>query len=228
MLRKRLQEIQEEYPFKKLNECVYDALYQSIIDLSLAPGSVLSETTLADQMGLSRTPVRNALFQLQSVGLITQNKGQAFQVTPLQRDDCQRLMEVRAIIEGNAAFLAAERSTERERRGIKSSLNAYIEAYKAWNIGSIVDSDHRFHQLVVAASHNELLSELYDHIAPRVLHYRFYLFHQAEESVLRPIMGISVRHHQAVYHALDMGFSGAAKECMEKDISGMVDIMSNW
>lgn len=228
MLMERLQVIQAKNPFQNLSESVYDLLCQSIIDLSLAPGSSLSETALSEELGLSRTPVRNALMKLQSVGLIMQTKGQAFQIAPIQRDDCQSLMEVRTIIEGQAAYWAAERITEQEGKRLKESLKAYVQSYRDWNINSMVESDHHFHKLVIDAAHNDLLRDMYDMISPRVLHYRYFLFHKTDEKLLRPIMGGSVRHHQALWNAIEMGFSGAAKECMEKDIAGMVDIMGYW
>ena len=91
VLGRRFRIFQEEHPFDSLNDIVYTTLYHSIIDLSLLPGSPLSETGLAEQMGVSRTPVRNALIRLLSHGLIVQNKGQAFEVAEISKQDCREL-----------------------------------------------------------------------------------------------------------------------------------------
>ncbi len=228
MLRQRLQIYQNEHPFQNLNEGVYDVLYESIIDLSLLPGSALSETALAEEMGVSRTPVRSALFRLRALGLITQKKGQAFQVAEIQKNDCRELMEARLAIEGQAAWRAAERANENDRRQMNDCMAAYLEAFKAWDIDGMVESDHLFHQIIVTAAHNPVLTELYARLSPRVLHYRHYLFHRAGEKSLRPVMGASVRNHRAVCNAVNLGFPSMARECMEQDISGMPDIMDNW
>lgn len=228
MLRKRFESFQAEHPFDNLNEIVYSTLYSSIIDLSLVPGVSLSETAIADQMGVSRTPVRNALTKLLSIGLVVQNKGQAFQVAEIQKDECRELMEARLSIEAQCAFWAADRAKEADLKALDNAMADYTRAFDMWDIDQMVESDHRFHQTIVLAAHNRTLMELYHNISPRVLHYRYYLFHQASKAALRPIMGMSVRHHQAIYNAIKLGFSAAARECMEKDVSGMLDIVGNW
>ena len=228
MLNRQFQRSLDEHPFNNFNESVYDALYRSIINLSLLPGSALSETAIAEQMGVSRTPVRNALIRLQTVGLVVHNKGQAFQVAEIQKNACRELMEARLAVEGHCACLAAERATEEDLRELNRFMGAFLKAYRTWDIDNMVANDHQFHQSIVTASHNSILADLYARISPRVLHYRHYLFHRAEKQVLRPIMGSSLRHHQAACNAIKLGFPTIARECMEKDISGMPEIMSNW
>ena len=110
MLKQRLDACMEEHPFYNLNEAIYAVLCRSIIDLSLAPGEVLSETALAKDLSVSRSPVRDALLRLQSDGLVTQSKGQSFQVASIDKAECRELMEARLAIEGQAAFWAAERA----------------------------------------------------------------------------------------------------------------------
>ena len=147
MLRKRFESFQAEHPFDNLNEIVYSTLYSSIIDLSLVPGVNLSETAIADQMGVSRTPVRNALTKLLSIGLVVQNKGQAFQVAEIEKDECRELMEARLSIEAQCAFWAADRAREADLKSLDKAMADYTRAYDMWDIDQMVESDHRFHQL---------------------------------------------------------------------------------
>jgi len=228
VLSKRFRQSLDEHPFNNFNANVYDTLYRSIINLNLPPGSELSETVIAEQIGVSRTPVRNALIRLQAVGLVVHTKGRAFQVAEIQKSACKELMEARLSVEGHCACLAAERATEKDICELAGFMSAFYKAYRAWDIDNMVANDHQFHQSVVTAAHNSILTDLYARISPRVLHYRHYLFHRAEEHALRPIIGASIRHHQAVCNAIKMGFPSIAGECMEKDISGMPDIMGNW
>lgn len=228
MLKERLNKNLTDNPFFNLKEAVYQLLYHSIIDLSLEPGSSLSETVLSKQLEISRTPIRNALMRLQDDGLVIQNKGCSFYVASIRKEDCQQLMEARLAIEGQAAYWSAERTTPRDLECMEKSLNGYITACRAWQIPAMVENDHAFHQEIIDASCNQVISDIYRQISPRVLHYRYFLFNQATKEILAPIMANSAKQHQAVFNAIRLGFGTVAKERIERDISGMLDIVGNW
>lgn len=228
MLKQQLENNLRNNPFLNLNEAVYNVLYRNIINLTLEPGSSLSETSLAKEFEISRTPIRNALMQLQENGLVIQDKGRAFYVASIKKEDCKQLMEARLAIEGQAAYLAAERFSDEDLSRLKECLAGYLDACKNWNIDEMVHNDHEFHQVIIDASRNSFIKDIYQHLAPRVLHYRYFLFNQAVEDVLVPIMSASARQHQSIYHAIRFGFAITARECIEKDISGMSEIVKNW
>lgn len=228
MLKDRLNKKITDNPFFNLTEAVYQLLYHSIIDLTLEPGSSLSETALAKQLSVSRTPIRNALMRLQKDGLVIQNKGHSFYVASIRKDDCRQLMEARLTIEGQAAYWSAERASERDLECMEKSLDGYVAACRAWQIPAIVENDHAFHQEIIDASYNQVIVDIYRQIAPRVLHYRHFLFNQTTKEILVPIMATSAKQHQAIFNAIRLGFGTVAKECIERDISGMLNIVSNW
>ena len=228
MLKKRLDAIMTEHPFCILNEGIYETLCQSIIDLTLTPGESLSETALAKELSVSRSPVRNALLRLQSDGLVTQSKGQAFQVAAIRKEDCRELMEARIPIEGQAAFWAAERSNAADLAKMEASIQVYLRACKVWDVGKMVDSDHRFHQEMINAAKNPVIAEIYGQISPRILHYRHFLFTQVPRETVAPIMASSGKQLRAAYDAIRLGFAGMAKERIERDIAGMLDIVGHW
>ena len=228
MLKAELKKEFEENPFLNLNDAVFRLLYRSIIHLQLKPGSALSETALAKDLELSRTPIRNALLQLQKMGLVQREKGQSFLIAPLEKTECQQLMEARLAIEGYAAYLAAERLTPQQLEQLSDCMKAYREAFANWDVEAIVKHDHAFHQTMIDAAHNAFLSDTYRSLEPRVLHYRHFLFAHQEKGTIEPIMRESLRHHEAIYHAVKLGFSTVARDRMERDISGMVDIVKTW
>ena len=228
MLKKRLDTIMTEYPFYNLNEAVYETLYQSIIDLTLPPGESLSETALAKDLSVSRSPVRSALLRLHSDGLVTQTKGRSFQVAAIRKENCRELMEARLAIEGQAAFWAAERAGTADIAKMEASMKDYLRACKAWDIGKMVDSDHRFHQEMINAAKNPAIAEIYAQISPRILHYRHFLFSQVPKETVAPIMANSGKQLRAAYDAIRLGFGGMAKERIERDIAGMLDIVGHW
>lgn len=228
MLKKRLDTIMTEHPFYNLNEAIYETLCRSVIDLTLAPGESLSETALAKELSVSRSPVRNALLRLQSDGLVTQSKGQSFQVAAIRREDCRELMEARIAIEGQAAFWAAERASAENLKVMEASMKDYLRACEAWDIGKMVNSDHRFHQEMINAAHNAAIAEIYAQLSPRILHYRHFLFTQVPKETVAPIMTGSGKQLRAAFDAIRLGFGGMARERIERDIAGMLDIVSHW
>lgn len=228
MLKKHLDAIMTKHPFYNLNEGIYETLCQSIIDLTLAPGQTLSETALSNQLSVSRSPVRNALLRLQSDGLVTQTKGQSFQVAAISKEDCRELMEARIAIEGQAAFWAAERATPEDLAGMEASIKGYLRACQAWDVGKMVDCDHRFHQEMINTAKNTVIAEIYSQISPRILHYRHFLFTQVPRETVAPIMVGSGKQLHAAYDAIRLGFAGMARERIEHDIAGMLDIVGHW
>lgn len=227
-MKSKLREVTEQNPFINLGDSVYTILYQSIIRLEIPPDASLSDTILARKLEISRTPIRNALLRLQNDGLLIQSKGQSFRVAPLEKSECRHLMESRLAIEGQAAFWAAERITKEQLKRLKELLDGYVSACCSWEPDGIIENDHAFHQTIVDAAHNPFLTGSYHQISPRVLHYRFFLFRQTKRDLLEPIIGISVRHSQSVFNAIRLGFNDIARDQLERDISGMMDIVGGW
>ena len=123
-------------PLVHLWDAVYEILYQKIICLDIEPGASLSDTLLAKELGISRTPIQNALLRLQDDGLVIQTRGHAFCVKALKKAGCQQLMEARMAIEGQAAYLAAERITGKNLSLLQESLDGFEDALRTIMLGS--------------------------------------------------------------------------------------------
>ncbi len=227
-LKERLKSITDGNPFAHLGDAVYETLYRSIIRLEIPAEASLSETALAKVLDVSRTPVRDALLRLQEEGLLVRGKGASFIAAPLKKEECRHLMEVRLAIEGQAAFWAAERISPEQENRLKTLQAQYEVACAAWDTDAMVENDHAFHQLIVDAAGNPYLSDLYRQISPRVLHYRYFLFRRMDREDVGQTLEGSVRHHRSVMHAVRLGFGGLAREQLERDISGMMDIAGTW
>lgn len=217
-----------ENPFTHLGDAVYSLLYKSIIRMDIPDDELISDTALAKELNISRTPVHNALIRLQDDGLIIKSSGQGFRIASLKEDECRYIMEVRLAIEGQAAMRAAERITDKQLRKLDELSEEYSKACDVWDVDSIIESDHGFHQLIVDSSDNPILKDIYRQISPRVLHYCYYLFRKSGRDTLEPIMKLSVRHHQSVKNAVRLGFSDTAQKQIERDIYGMTDIIGSW
>lgn len=134
------------------------------------------ETTLATQLGVGRSTMREAIRQLSGRGVLTARQGAGVFVISLEvpedwdvvlrRADILSVIEARIAIETEAAALAAERRTPADLRAIRRSL-AHRRTHRA-AIEELVDADTAFHRSIVVAAHNSILIELFDDFTPRL------------------------------------------------------------
>jgi DNA-binding GntR family transcriptional regulator len=132
-----------------------------IVSLELAPGDPIREPDLTAQLGIGRTPIREALRRLALERLVEVFPRRGMVVTTVDVRDLARLCEVRAVLEPEAARLAAERATKPDLEEI----NALIEELRdprRRDDRALIDLDERIHRAVYRTSHNQLLEETLD------------------------------------------------------------------
>jgi DNA-binding GntR family transcriptional regulator len=228
MLKAALDAIMEQNPFARIGDSVYQVLYEAIVGLSLTPGTVLSETALAKELDVSRTPIRSTFAHLAGEGLLESGSGQSFTVAGFKKDESRQLMEVRIPLEAQAAYLAAGRISTKQLSELEEHMKDFSCAFDDWNIKAMVTADSAFHQIIVDAADNRFIADLYRQLTPRITHYRNFLYNKAPKEQLMPLMGGSVRIHRAVCNAVRLGFADEARNCMERDIAGMSSIIGLW
>ena len=166
---------------QSLADKAYHAIRDLIVSLELAPGAVIDERALVDELGMSRTPVREALMRLAQEQLVEVYPRRGMFVTSVDVRDLARLSEVRAALEPEAARLAAERATEAER----ADLAALADAIDAGS-DDLMALDGRIHRAVYRAAHNDLLAgtlEQYYVLALRIWSIAGERAHELEEAV---------------------------------------------
>jgi len=134
------------------------------------------ETTLAPQLGVGRSTVREAIRQLAGRGILSSRQGSGVYVTALdapedweqvlRRADIATVIEARTAIEVEAATVAATRRTPSDLRAIRKALEG--RSVPGQSIEEHVDADMALHRAIVVAAHNEVLTELFDGFVPRV------------------------------------------------------------
>lgn len=100
---------------RKVTDWVYEELKNAIVDLRLAPGEPLREATLADRLGVSKTPIREALTRLEQEGLVETTSFKGAVVTRYSREDLIEIYELRELLENAAVRAAAQSMTEQDR-----------------------------------------------------------------------------------------------------------------
>jgi len=135
-------------------DLAYRRIRAVVLSGELAPGTKLRQVELAERLGISRTPVREALLRLSAEGLVEPLANRGFRVADLGIDAVLRRLEVRAILEPRIAGLAARRRTESDLE----SLNAAIVSEKqATNGIAAHDASREFHVALARAAHNDEL-----------------------------------------------------------------------
>ena len=137
---------------QSLADKAYHEIRGLIVSLELAPGAVIDERDLIERLGIGRTPVREALRRLAHERLVEVYPRRGMFVTGVDVRQLARLSEVRAVLEPEAARLAAERATDEDR----ARLDALLGELDAGG-SELMQLDERIHRAVYRAAHNDLL-----------------------------------------------------------------------
>lgn len=157
--------------YKPLREIVFESMREAIIGGVLKPGERLMEIQLAEEMGVSRTPVREAIRKLELEGFVVMIPRKGAYVAGVSLKDVADVFEIRSALEGLAAGLAAERVTEDELEQMERAL-LYQGGEDEPNLEQIVESDTDFHALVYKASRNERLILILANLREQIQRFR--------------------------------------------------------
>ena len=149
---------------KSRSEFVYQQVLEAISEGRFRPGMRLGEEEIAQRLGVSRTPVREALRRLQTRGLLTVGAGRSMVVVELSTRQVHELYAMREILEGSAARFAATHANATDLLLLRQAHQKFMDA---WNRPQdLVPLNRRFHQAIYEAAHNEYLTRalngLYD------------------------------------------------------------------
>jgi DNA-binding GntR family transcriptional regulator len=141
-----------------LADQAYFAIRSLIVSLELAPGDPIREPELTAKLGIGRTPVREALRRLALERLVEVYPRRGMFVTTVDVRDLARLCEVRAVLEPEAARLAAERATKPDLEEINALIEELLDGRRR-DDRALIDLDERIHRTIYRTSHNQLLEE---------------------------------------------------------------------
>lgn len=189
-----------------LREAVYDALLELIVNRTLAPGRHLVEAELAEHLGVSRQPVREALQRLQTDGWVDLRPAQgAFVHTPTE-EEADQLLAVRGVLETYSAKLAAEHATATDVKLLRKLQEAGEEALASANVDRLVKANADLHAAVATIGRNKVLSEMIGLVDRRV---RWYY-----TPIARPRSRDSWNEHAELVTAIADGDAERAGEVM--------------
>ena len=205
--------------FLPLRDVVFNTLRQAILTGELKPGERLMEIHLANKLGVSRTPIREAIRKLELEGLvhIIPNKGAFVEGVTLQ--DVKDIYEIRTLLEGLCARWAAERITQEQLEELEEIVFLSDFHYSKENWDQILELDNRFHEMVYEACASKELTRVlrdYHHYLQRIR--RITLEEKARAHA-------SINEHRAIAEALKARDARTAEECARLHIRNTISNM---
>ncbi|NJK72584.1 MAG: GntR family transcriptional regulator [Synechococcaceae cyanobacterium SM2_3_60] len=152
-----------------LYEQTYQALREVVLSGELVPGSRLIETELAKQLQVSRTPIREALRQLQREELLVVGASGGLQVPLFTEQDAAYLYDCRLALEQMAVRGACEHATDSDLAELKMLVSNAEQAVGAAQPQHLLDLDYRFHHTIAASTRNSWLVSLLDHVFDKMV-----------------------------------------------------------
>jgi DNA-binding GntR family transcriptional regulator len=203
-------------PLPSLDEQVYEALLDAILSSKLEPGAPLVESTVAKQLGVSKTPVRAALQRLENELFIKRGNGYRYSVAGFTSKDVRRVYLVRSRLEGLVAYEATPHMEQGDFERATSYLDAAEEALERGDIQLCVKLGRRFHQLLSSKIDNEFLADSLRRLNAHVERGR------RLASLSHPVSLHSVQQHKSVLQAMRAGDRELAEQRMQAHIMSFI------
>lgn len=167
--------------YKPLREIVFETIRTAILSGTLKPGERLMEVQMAESLGVSRTPVREAIRKLELEGLVIMLPRKGAFVADLSVKDLTEVLEIRASLEGLAAGLASTRINEAEIEELEVFALKFHKAIED-DVEALILRDMEFHDAIFKASRNERLIQLNNNLIEQVQRFREIYHKEANKS----------------------------------------------
>ena len=200
--------------FATKSDLAYTRVRGLILSGELAPGAVLPQAALAQTIGMSTTPLREALRRLKQEGLVELDAHRDARVRPLDATEARDLLEMRRSLDPLAASLAAQRRTEADLTDVRAALDG-LEALSTRPSLTQLESHHRFHAAIHRASHNALLVDVLDGLWVKTDRYRRHGLEAGRSDAEREARAVE---HRLLFEAVRDGEPDTAAELMRRHV----------
>ena len=159
--------------FLPLRDVVFNTLRQAILTGELKPGERLMEIHLANKLGVSRTPIREAIRKLELEGLVTMIPRRGAEVAQITEKSMNDVLEVRRAVDALCVELACERISDEELERLRVACDEFAEQVKTKDVKKIAQADVALHNIIVEATGNQRLISLVNTLSEQMYRYRF-------------------------------------------------------
>ena len=213
-------ELLENYEFLPLRDVVFNTLRQEILTGKLKPGERLREIALADKMGVSRTPVREAIRMLELEGLVKMIPRKGAGGANRTEKDLKDVLEVRNALEKLAIELACDRITKDELDALDENVKEFEAAMEEDDAEKLAQIDEKFHYIIFNSTDNQRLIQLLNNLRQQM--YRFRLEYLKDKNVHKRL---AREHHQIIENIKNHDVESATIN-ITTHISNQVNIVS--
>ena len=192
--------------YKPLRDVVFENLRNAILEGNLKSGERLMEVQLAEQLGVSRTPIREAIRKLELEGLVVMLPRKGAYVSNMSYKDLIDVLEIRATLEGLAASLAAERRSDDDIVELERLSKEFETCVREVDVEGVLKKDVEFHEKIFSMANNKRLYKLITSLWEQVHRFRVTYVSNYEASLSL------VEEHNRILKAIKTGDSELAKK----------------
>lgn len=207
---------------KLVSDIVFDYLFNKIISIEYEPGSNLNETSLSEELGVSRTPIQKAMDKLISMNLVNKLSQKKIIIMPVSYEECKQIYNFRVAIEGEATYLAVKNITTKDLESLKSILESMKECISRSEYP--VYQDHEFHEKIIYLSKNKYFIQAYDSYKYSLLRYRAFIRMNLPKESMETYKDV-YNTHLGIYNAFKNRFASVARNEMLYDLHIMNDVL---
>ncbi len=204
---------------RPLREMVYEELKMQILTGAIVPGTRMMEVELAKEIGVSRTPIREAIRKLEKEGLVTIEPRRGAYASQISTEDMVEILEVRQNMEGLAAFFAASRMSADQMAELKDVSTHYNDAVQSGNMEDMIRHDTRFHRIIVESCNNKVLVQMIEQLQEMVLRFRYIYYDNFRRAENMP------EEHQLILDAIQSGDAEAARAAADVHIDRLKELV---
>lgn len=195
-----------------LRDVVFNTLRQAILKGELEPGERLMEIQLADRLGVSRTPIREAIRKLELEGLVLMIPRKGAEVAKISEKSLRDVLEVRRSLEELAIELACQRMTESDIKELEEAQEAFREAIHSAGAMTIAETDEHYHDIIYNGTGNNRLVQILNNLREQMYRYRLEYIKDADK---RQIL---VVEHDYILKAIRSRHVAEAKKAIREHI----------
>lgn len=191
-------------------DIAYERIKDAILFNRFRIGAIYSQESICRELGISKTPLREALLELQTDGYVSFCRGRGVLIQPVSYEKAHDILEARITMEPICAQLAAQRADEEDRQKMKNLLTSLQEGLPSEDGQRLYRIDHGFHRMVIKASHNEMFYRFLDVILDHYLRFEVKSVYNNSIDARKVYM-----EHRKVYEAIAAGDEKKAYKAME-------------
>ncbi|MBQ9929074.1 MAG: GntR family transcriptional regulator [Lachnospiraceae bacterium] len=182
--------------FLPLRDVVFNTLRKAILTGQLKPGERLMEVHLANKLGVSRTPIREAIRKLELEGLVIMIPRRGAEVAQITEKSLKDVLEVRRALDVLSVELACERITQEGMEELEKACQEFAGATKGKDASVIAMADVKLHDIIVDATGNQRLKQLVNNLSEQMYRYRFvYIKDESQHEKL-------IAEHREIYEGI--------------------------